>query len=203
MNENTPVLKGTRRERVGSRYAKRARESGQLPAVVYGHGQEPVAIELDFRDAVGHITKGEKVFTLEVEGMDKELVLLRDLQYDYLGTNLVHADFSRVNLKEKVTAHVHIVLKGDAKGLKTAGTVLTHPVTELTVECSISALPDHIDVNIDDLEAGGTIFAKDIELPEGVTLTGDPEGVVAHIVMASGKQAEDDESAEAAAAPGE
>ncbi|MEO0512184.1 MAG: 50S ribosomal protein L25 [Planctomycetota bacterium] len=200
MHENAPVLKGTQRERKGTRYARRDREQGRLPAIVYGHGQDPLAVALEARDTIGHIAKGEKVFKLKIEGVGDELVLLRDLQYDYLGTNLVHADFSRVDLAEKVTAHVHVVLKGDAKGLKSAGTVLTHPITELTVECAISALPDQIEVNIEDLDVHGTVFAKDVVLPEGVTLTGDPDGVVAHVV--GGKGGDDAEDSDEAAAPG-
>lgn len=196
MNENAPTIKATKRDRVGSRYAKRLREQGHLPAIVYGHGEEPLSIAVDARDAVKHIKLGEKVFKLAVEGQGEELVLLRDLQYDYLGTNLVHADFSRVDLAEKVTAHVHITLKGDAKGLKQGGAVLTHPVTEITVECALRDLPDHLVVNIAELDADHTIFARDIELPKGVTLASSEDDVIAQIVMAS-KAAMSEEEADA------
>lgn len=202
MHENAVTLNGVKRERVGSRYAKRAREAGHLPAVVYGHGEEPMSVALDAKAAIGHIMKGEKVFKLAIEGVGDELVLLRDLQYDYLGTNLVHADFSRVDLQEKVTSNVHVKLKGDAKGLKTAGAVLTHPVTELTVECSIANLPDEIEVDISELGGGGSILAKDVAMPSGVTLAGDPNGVIAHIVSAT-KQDDAGEGADAASGSGE
>lgn len=201
MHENAPTIKATKRERTGSRYTKRVREAGDLPAIVYGHGQDPMAVALDGREAVRHINLGEKVFKFEIEGAGEELVLLRDLQYDYLGTNLVHADFSRVDLAEKVTAHVHINLKGDAPGLKAVGSVMTHPVSELTIECSIKDLPELIDVSIENLESGGTIFAKDVVLPEGVELKSPGDDVIAHIVGASHQQGEDVEGEGEASGP--
>lgn len=198
MNENAPTIKATQRERVGSRYAKRLREQGSLPAIVYGHGEDPVSIALEAREAIRHINLGEKVFKLDIEGKGAELVLLRDLQYDYLGTNLVHADFSRVDLNEQVTAHVHVTLKGDAVGLKAGGAVLTHPVTELTIQCAIKDLPEHIDVNIAELDAGQILHASDIELPAGVTLASSGDDIVAQITTGAGGGA----SGEAADAEG-
>ena len=100
-----------------------------------------------------------------------------------------------VDLDEVTHAHVHVVLKGDAVGLKTAGTLLMHPVTELTVECKLKDLPDEIVVNVKDLEAGGIIHAGDIELPSGVKLLSDADGIVAQITH-SGGDAESAEEAE-------
>ncbi len=70
MSDETHTLKAQARERTGSRYCKRIREAGGLPAVVYGHGRDPVSITLDNKEAVGHITKGEKVFELVLDGSD-------------------------------------------------------------------------------------------------------------------------------------
>ena len=140
MNEKSPVLKGEIRERLGSRYAKRLREQGRLPVVVYGHGKETTC------------------------------------------------DLARVDLDEVTHAHVHVVLKGDAVGLKTAGTLLMHPTTELTVECKLKDLPSEIVVSVKDLEAGGIIHAGDITLPAGVKLLSDAENIVAQITHTAAEE---------------
>jgi len=186
MHENAPVLKGKVRERTGSRYARRARAAGGLPAVVYGHKEEPVSVTLEAHEAILHFHKGERVFQLELEGQaDSETVLLRDLQFDHLGTNIVHADLARVDLNERVnvTVPVQLVGVGECKGLKSSGATLMHPVTTLDLECAVTRLPEHVDVDIRDLDMGGTIHVKDVKLPfDTMKMLSDPDGVVAHIV---------------------
>lgn len=185
MHENAPVLTAERRERLGSRYARRVRESGGLPAVVYGHGETPEAVSLNAKEALEHFHKGEKVFTLELGG-GKQTVLLKDVQFDHLGTNVVHADFARVDLTERVHARAHIKLVGDAPGLRKAGNVLMHPVTELDLECQVTNLPDSIEVSISELDEGGIIHARDVQLPVStMKLLTDPDAIVAQIVGAT------------------
>ncbi len=204
MHENAPVLAAKPRERVGSRYAQRARAAGGLPAVVYGHKQEPVAVTLDAHEALQHFHKGEKVFQLQLEGSESEFVLLKDLQYDHLGTHIVHADLARVNLNERVqtSVPVHLIGAADCVGLKTAGTTLMHPTSELELECVVTNLPEFIEVDIRDLKAHGTIHAKDVQLPAPtMKLLTDPDAVVAHIVMHGG-DADSDEATEVGASTG-
>ncbi len=196
MHENTTVLKGEVRERLGSRYAKRLREQGRLPAVVYGHGQDPVSITVDAKETIRFIKEGERVFTIEVGGKS-ETVLLRDVQFDYLGDGIVHCDLSRVDLDEVTHAHVHVVLKGEAIGLKTAGTLLVHPITELTIECKVKDLPDEIVVSVSNLAEGGIIHAGEITMPAGVKLLSDPGDIVAQITHVKGEE-ETGEAAEVA-----
>lgn len=189
MHEESPVLSANKRERLGSRYSRRLRESGRLPAVVYGHKEEPVAIDLDAKDAITHISKGEKVFELELDG-SKQHVLLKDLGYDYLGTNIIHADFARVDLNERVKTHAHLKLVGEAPGLKKSGAVLMHPLTELELECAVTNLPETIEVSIADLDIGHVIHASDVQLPKPtMVLLSDPNAIVAQIVMAGGTEA--------------
>ncbi|MFG0282821.1 MAG: 50S ribosomal protein L25 [Phycisphaerales bacterium JB039] len=194
MHENAPVLSANKRERVGSRYARRLREAGRLPAVVYGHGQAPVAIEVDARDALSHIHKGEKVFQFALDGANQpDLLLLKELQYDYLGSGIVHADFTRVNLDERVTTRVHIRMIGDAEGLKHAGTVMMHPATEIEIECTLRNMPDEIEADVSHLGVGDSLTAGEVKLPlETMKLISDPEMVLAHIThgktMAAGEE---------------
>lgn len=185
MHENAPVLQATSRGKIGSRYAKRVRESGKLPAILYGHGQEPLPIMLDTKGTLELIHKGDKVYTLKMEGQSKDqTVLLKDVQFDYLGTRIIHADFARVDLTERVRTRVHVRFVGEAIGLKTVGAVLIHPTTELEIECMVKELPEHIDLDISALGVDGEISAGDVKLPTAsMKLITDPHASVAHIII--------------------
>src|ERR1051325_2032173 len=99
MHEQSPVLTAKKRERLGTRYSARIRGTGGLPAILYGHKEEPLPVYLDSREALGHISKGEKVFRFQMDGAkDSQTVLLKDVQFDYTGNKIVHADFARVSL---------------------------------------------------------------------------------------------------------
>lgn len=188
MHDKIPVLKASSRDRLGSRYSNRLRKEGKLPAVVYGHKQEPVSIVVDFKDTISHIKSGEKIFNLDFPGKsakdEGQMVLLKDLQFDFLGTNVVHADFARVDLNERVKTFVSIHLVGEAIGLKQAGAILMHPVAEIEVECAVKDIPDFIEVNINELDVGKGITAGDVKLPlKDMKLLTDSHGMVAQIVI--------------------
>lgn len=185
MHENAPVLTAKRRERIGSRYSERIRKAGGLPAIVYGHGQEPMPIALDARDTLLHVRKGEKVYQIQLDGESAaQVVLLKDLQFDHLGTNVVHADFARVDLDERVRVRVPIHLIGEAIGLKTSGAVLIHPTSEIEIECRVANLPGHLEVDVSGLEAGHVLHASDIALPlPTMKLVTEPGSIVAQIIV--------------------
>lgn len=185
MHEQAPVLTAKPRERTGTRYCARIRQAGGLPAVVYGHGEAPVSIALDAKDAIHHLTKGEKVFQIQMEGESaSQVVLIKDVQFDYLGTNIVHADFARVDFDERVHVRVPVRLVGDAVGLKSAGAILVHPVNEIEIECRVANLPDFLEVDITDLQAGGLLHAGEIPLPlSTMKLLTEPDSIVAQIVV--------------------
>lgn len=207
MKAQTPVLQATRREKLGSRYCRRVRATGGLPAVVYGHGEEPVPITIDAHEALKHFHHGEKVFQLALSGEDSskpQFVLLRDLQFDHLGTNPVHCDFSRVDLDERVETHVPIHLIGEARGLKNAGAILMHPLEFIEIECLITNLPEFIEVDVSDLDLGRIIHARDVALPlPSMKLLTDPDAIVAQIVMATGHAEESAEAEQVTAAAAE
>jgi len=193
------TLDAKRREKVGSKYAQRIRSAGGLPVVVYGHGHEPVALYVDAKETIKHLEKGEKVFGINIEGESGEqTVLLRDLQFDYLGTNIIHADLALVDLNEQVEVEVHVRLVGDAAGLGRANTVLLHPHTEVEIRCTVATLPDELRLDISSLDVGHSLHASDLQLPEGVELLSDPELVLATIHETK----EEEAPAEAAGAEG-
>lgn len=173
------TLEVTRRERTGSRYAKREREAGRLPAILYGHGVTPVSLSLHAKDAVKFFESGERIFTIELkeEGVS-QMVFLKDLQFDYLGTNIVHVDLTRVDLDEEIEAQVPIKLVGEAPGAKAHGAVVVTPNTSITVRCKVSELPDHLDVDISSVNVGDSIHAASVVLPSGMTLESDADDIL-------------------------
>lgn len=186
MHENAPALNVEMREKLGSRYCQRLRKAGKLPGVVYGHKQDPVAIAFDAKQAMDHITKGEKVFRLDFAGKGgkEQMVLLKDLQFDYLGTNVVHADFSRVDLNERVVTRVPVHLIGEAPGLKQIGAIMMHPTNEIEVECMVIEIPDYVEVSIGELDEGHAITAADIKLPSAsMKLKTEPNAIIAQILI--------------------
>jgi large subunit ribosomal protein L25 len=187
MHEKTPTLKASVRDRVGSRYADRFRKQGKLPAVVYGHKLEPLPIAIDSKESITHFNKGEKVFKLELpagKGGGDDMVLLKDVQFDFMGNNIVHADFARVTLDERIHTKVHITLVGEAIGMKQAGAILMRPSTEIEIECKVRDIPDHLEVPIHELDMGHTITADKVKLPKAdMKLVTDTHAVVAQIVL--------------------
>ncbi len=198
MSDTTTALSAQKRERTGSRYARRVRQAGGLPGVLYGHKEEPVSITLDAHTTIGHISKGEKVFHMELDGQ-KQYVLLKDIGYDYLGTNIIHVDFARVDMDERVDTKAHLKFIGDAEGLKTSGAIMMHPLTELQLNCTVTNLPDDITVDVSDMQVGDVLHASDVKLPKDtMILLTDPNAIVAQIVMKA-VQEDEGEAAEVGA----
>ena len=187
------------RERIGSRHARRARQAGGLPGVLYGHKQTPVAIVLDHHEASRHILAGEKVFNLALDGQAAETALLKDIQYDHLSKDIIHVDLERVDLDETVSTSLTLKLVGDPVGLKTAGAILMSNVLELDVECRVRDIIEHLDVPVDDLNIDHALHAGDIALPEGFRLLTDPSAIIASIQITK----EIEETAEEGAATAE
>jgi large subunit ribosomal protein L25 len=188
MHEKAPILKAETRAKLGTRYSKRYRDQGKLPGVIYGHGEAPLPVSFDADDAIGHFEAGEKVFRLELVGGSAkadQMLLLKELQFDYLGTNIVHADFARVDLNQKVKTKVHVELTGEPKGLKVAGAILIHPVSEIEIECRVRDIPEKIVLEIGELDMDQSITADKLKLPAAeMRLLTDPHAIIAQIVEA-------------------
>src|SRR6476620_1271892 len=140
----------TNRSELGSRANKRLRDSGFIPGVIYGHKQDVVPITLPKKETVGHITKGAHLFSLALDGKG-ETVLGKEVQYDHLGMEVLHVDFARVDLNEKVEVTVPLELKGDPKG-EAEGGVLQQVVADLEIECLVTQIPHEIRHNVSEMK---------------------------------------------------
>jgi large subunit ribosomal protein L25 len=180
--DKAQVLKAEIRQGVGSKDAIKLRKNGQIPAVVYGHKKEPVGIILNAKSFREELQQGHRLMEIEIDKKN-ETLLVKDVQYDYVGTDIIHVDFMRVDVTELVRVTVPIETKGTAKGAQEGGMVEVH-TGKLEVECRVTQIPEKITVNVKEMAVGDAIHAKDIQLPDGVKLISSPELLVAtcHIV---------------------
>ncbi len=163
----------------GTRVSRRLRANGQIPAIIYGHKQAPVPIALPRETVLDMIKKQTHLAELNMNGTT-ETVLLRDVQWDYLGKEILHLDFARVNVGEAIETEVRIDLRGTAPGV-TEGGILETLIHAVHVTCRADAIPDSLRVDISELAIGQAIHIKDLKLPDGVTVKGDPETLVVHV----------------------
>ncbi len=196
-----------KRDVQGKGASRRLRRQGKTPGVVYGAGKEAVNIELD-HNTLFYALKREafhaSILTLAIDGV-KEAVLLRDYIMHPFRMEVQHIDFQRIDKTQKIHVKVplHFVNAEIAPGVKLASGVVTHIMTDLDVSCLADTLPEFIEVDLADLQAGHSIHLSQLKLPEGVELAshkGDDSAVVT-IVIPRGAVAEDAaESTETAAA---
>jgi len=205
------------RTQLGSRANKRLRDSGKLPGVIYGHKQAVLPITLPKKEVVNFLERGRHLFAVSVSGQS-ENVLVKDVQYDHLGMEVIHVDFARVNLNERVEVTVPLELKGEPKGAADGG-VLQQIISELEIECLVTEIPDVIRHNVSEMALDSVLHIKDLTVPAGVKIMQDGELIVATVkeiveeaapeaVEAAtsaepeviGKKKEDEEAAAAAAA---
>ncbi len=175
----TVTLVAQPRSTTGTHEARRMRKAGTIPAVVYGHKEATVSLTVNRDELRKAIRQGARVVDLQTDGK-VEKALIRDLQWDHLGHDIMHVDFARVAADERIKIEVRIELRGAAAGV-TAGGVLDQPIHSLVVECLAIAVPESIRVAIADLQIGQAIHVKDLKLPEGVTTAVDPEAIVVQV----------------------
>lgn len=180
------------RGELGSKKNRKLRQKGLVPGVVYGHKESIVPVTLPRKELSAHLAKGAHVFDLSVEGKS-ETVLVKEVQYDHLGIEVIHVDFARVSLTEKVTVTVPIELKGTPKGEEEGG-VLTQVISDLEVECVVTDIPDAIRHNVSDMGVDAVLHVKELTLPPGVRPLADEDQVVATVAIMAEEEAPADEA---------
>lgn len=175
----TGSLKVNRRDPKGSKAAARARRGGSIPAVLYGGGAavDHLAVpSLGFEVA---LRRHRRVFDLEIDGKSVK-AFLKNVQHDALGDEVLHVDFLRIDERKRMRVNVPLEFAGHPKGLSNGGEFV-HPMNEVEVECLPTQIPESIRVVVDALDVGMSIAAKELKLPEGVTLVSPPESLVATV----------------------
>lgn len=170
------------RQGVGTREARRMRRNGKVPAVLYGHGESTVALAIGYDDLATVLRHHSRL--VDLKGGVNESALIRALQWDTFGTDVLHVDFARVSADERIEVQVSVELRGTAPGVNEGG-VIEHLLHEVTVECLATAIPDRIQVKINALNKGDAITVGQLDLPEGVKMLSDAEDIVVQCVEAA------------------
>jgi len=181
MSKETPQIKVELREKLGTRYAQRLRKSGRLPASVYGSGSEPVSVSIDEKEIITHLRHGNHVMELDNGDGSPATVLVKDLQFGYLGDNLIHVDFARVNLTQIVTVNAKLNIVGQPTQSSAPGAMLEIIRPEIEIECMVKDIPGIITVDLSTVEEIFTI--GDLVLPDGVKATLDEARHIAHVTI--------------------
>jgi large subunit ribosomal protein L25 len=138
-----------------------------------------VSLSVPFEQVQAAVRHGSRV--VELRGDVQETVLISEVQWDSLGMDILHLDLTRVSATESIQVTLPLELRGEAPGTREGG-MLEHLTHEIEIECSAAALPDRMEVSINSLHVGDAIKMGDLELPDGVTLLSDPDGVVVHCI---------------------
>ncbi|MET7453843.1 50S ribosomal protein L25/general stress protein Ctc [Streptomyces sp. NPDC005574] len=184
------------RTEFGKGAARRIRRDSKVPAVVYGHGGDPIHVTLPGHELLLALRTPNVLLSLELEGKT-QLAIPKAVQRDAIKGYLEHVDLLLVRSGEKVNVEVYVQTEGD---LAPGAYLLEHVLSTLTVEAEATHIPESVTVSIEGLEAGASILAKDIPLPEGTTLAIDEDAVVLQVLAAQAEEApaegEGDQAAE-------
>ena len=176
-------LSGKRRERIGKGGARQSRLAGNIPAVIYGHGETPVPVAIQAREfdlALRKHAGGNPIVNLAVEGSEYT-ALIRDVQYDPVTHAILHLDFQHISLTETVEVKVALHFEGLATGVKDGGGILEHIVREVEVRCLPTAIPPSISVDVSHLNIGDSVHVRDLSVPD-ITILTEPDATIATVV---------------------
>jgi large subunit ribosomal protein L25 len=183
------------RENFGKGFARRLRAAGKIPAVIYGHGTDPVHVALPGHQIALLIRRANVVLELDVNGR-KELTLVKDVQKDPVHQIIEHIDLLVVKKGEKVQVDVPVTLIGESA----PGTVVAQDANTVLLEVEATHIPERVELDIDGLEDGTHITAADLKLPKGASLAVDAETLIVAISVPSAAAEEEIEAADAAVA---
>ncbi|MFD9869562.1 50S ribosomal protein L25/general stress protein Ctc [Streptomyces niveus] len=184
------------RSEFGKGAARRTRRENKVPAVIYGHGADPVHISLPGHDLMMALKTANALLSLDIEGR-KELVIPKAVQRDALKGFIKHVDLLAVKRGEKVAVEVAVHTEGE---LAPGPFLLENVLSTLTVEAEATHIPESVTVSVEGLEAGASIVAKDVPLPKGTTLVTDEDAVVIQILAAQAEEPAAEDAADEAAA---
>ena len=192
MSDENKVVAETRTS-FGKGFARRLRAAGKIPAVIYGHGTDPVHVALPGHQVSLIIRRANALLDLDIDGTS-QLALVKDVQKDPVHQIIEHIDLLVVKKGEKVAIDLPVVVTGESF----AGTIATLDAVTLAVEAEATHIPENVEVSVEGLEEGAHITAADVKLPKGVTLVADPETLVVAISVPAAP-AEDEGAADAPA----
>ncbi|MDF1489007.1 50S ribosomal protein L25/general stress protein Ctc [Tessaracoccus caeni] len=188
-------LKATRREEFGKGAARRIRRAGDIPAVLYGHGTDPVHLTLPGRETFLALRQANVLFTITIEGDSKPVLALpKQVQRDPILPIIEHVDLLLVKAGEKVTVDIPIVIVGEVRE-----GILNQELQSLSIEASATNIPTEIEIDVAALEVGAHVTVADVALPEGAVAMDDAEALVLGVILPAAEAPAEAEGEEAAA----
>lgn len=169
-------LVATARSEFGKGAARRLRRAHQIPAVLYGHGTDPVHVALPGHETMLSLKHANALFAIEVDG-EKILAIAKDVQREPVRNVIEHVDLLIVKQGEKVSVEVPVVIVGESA----PGTIHIVDLQTLALEAEATHLPQAIEVSVEGIQAGHTVQARDIPLPAGAVLVTDPDAIIVSI----------------------
>ncbi|MFE6285898.1 50S ribosomal protein L25/general stress protein Ctc [Streptomyces sp. NPDC057877] len=186
-------LSAETRTEFGKGAARRIRRADKVPGVLYGHGSDPLHLTLPGHELLLALRTPNVLIALDIDGKSNELAIPKAVQRDALKGFLVHVDLQLVQRGEKVNVEIPVVAEGE---LAAGGNLLEHVLNALPVEAEATHIPEQVTVSVEGLAAGASILAKDITLPNGVTLAVDEDAVVLQVLAAQAEEAPEGAEAE-------
>ena len=196
MSENKLVA--AKRDNFGKGAARKLRAAGSTPAVVYGHGSDPIHVAVETHPLSLIIRHANALIELDLDGK-KQLVLVKDVQKDPVRQIIEHVDLLIVKKGETVEVEVPVHVEGESF----SGTNALQELNTVRLSVPATAIPENIVVSVEGLEEGTQIHASDLVLPKGATLLDDAAALVVHVVVPRGAADADAEAAEAGEAAAE
>lgn len=197
------VLEAELRKKEGKGLIRSLREAGKLPAVVYGEkiGNIPIALDLKTFQNLLYDAGENAVFKLDISGSSQAatMVMVKELQRGPIRQELIHADLYQLNMKHKVKVFVPIHLEGDAAGEREGG-LQQHQVREVEIECLPMDIPEHITMDISNLQIGDSLYVKDLQADE-IDIITDPEEMVVTIAAPAAEEEVEEETVEMGEVP--
>lgn len=185
------------RTEFGKGAARRIRRAHKVPAVLYGHGTDPVHITLPGHETLLALRQANALLSIDVDGKS-QLALPKQVQRDPLKHSIEHVDLVLVRRGEKVTVDVQIEIEGEAA----AGTLVDVISTTVSLEAEATHIPQQIVVSVEGAEAGTQITAADLQLPAGATVQADPETLIVNITNVPTSSEDEGEAGDGAEAEG-
>lgn len=195
--ENYITIKAESRQTVGKKIAKKLRRENKIPAIIYGDHKESIPISLLVNDVklILKTEKGENA-VLKIQRDDIEVdAMLKEIQWDYLSDNIIHADFIRLDLEKAVYVSIPVHPTGEAIGVRVEDGIFDFVTREIKIKCLPFKIPTEYIVDVSDMHIGNSLKAESLELGDGVQLISDPHTVICS-VAAKGKVEEVEEGEE-------
>ena len=184
----TQTLSVNRREPNGTRVVRRLRKQGSIPAVLYGHGEQVVPLVVAADDIGSLVRHGVRV--VDLTGALSEKAIIREVQWDTFGNEILHLDLARISADERVRVDVNIELRGTAPGVKEGG-IVEHVLHTIEIECLATAIPEKLFVRIGNLALNGVLNVSDVEVPEGVKVLSPADELVVHCIPPAAEEETD------------